>query len=38
VAQEVLKLSDEDVTQLQKNAIDVCFLSDSDKKQLVSAM
>lgn len=38
VAQEVLKLSDEDVTQLQKNAIDVCFLSDSDKKQLVKGM
>jgi adenosine deaminase len=38
VAQEVLKLSDKDVTQLQKNAIDVCFLSDSDKKQLVKGI
>ncbi|MDO6486992.1 adenosine deaminase [Colwellia sp. 6_MG-2023] len=38
VAKNVLKLNDNDITQLQKNAIDVCFLSDSDKKQLVSAM
>ena len=38
VAQNVLKLSDKDTTQLQKNSIDVCFLSDTDKKQLVSTI
>lgn len=35
VAQQVLKLSDKEISQLQKNAIDVCFLSDSDKKVLL---
>ncbi|MBL4941487.1 MAG: adenosine deaminase [Colwellia sp.] len=35
VAQQVLKLSDNDIKQLQKNALDVCFLSNSDKKALL---
>lgn len=34
VAQQVLMLNDKEITQLQQNAIDVCFLSDHDKKQL----
>jgi len=34
VAQQVLKLNDKEISQLQKNALDVCFLSDSDKKRL----
>jgi len=34
VAQQVLKLNDKEICQLQKNAIDVCFLSDNDKKTL----
>lgn len=35
VAQEVLKLSDIEISQLQKNSVDVCFLSASDKKALI---
>ena len=35
VAQQVLKLNDNEITQLQKNAIDVCFLSGNDKKTLL---
>lgn len=35
VAQQVLKLNDNEITQLQKNALEVCFLSDSDKKILL---
>lgn len=35
VAQEVLNLSDEAISQLQKNAIEVCFLSESEKKSLL---
>jgi len=35
VAQQVLKLSDKDISQLQKNAIDVCFLTENDKKTLL---
>ncbi len=34
VAQQVLKLSDDEISQLQKNATEVCFLSGSDKKTL----
>ncbi|PCH95289.1 MAG: adenosine deaminase [Gammaproteobacteria bacterium] len=35
VAKQVLKLSHNEITQLQKNALDVCFLSTSDKKYLL---
>lgn len=35
IAQQVLKLNDNEIRQLQKNALDVCFLSDSDKKVLL---
>tara|TARA_R110001583_G_scaffold77851_3_gene211583 strand:+ start:5692 stop:6678 length:987 start_codon:yes stop_codon:yes gene_type:complete len=35
VAQQVLKLNDKEISQLQKNAIEVCFLSDNDKKALL---
>ena len=35
VAQQILKLNDNEISQLQKNAIDVCFLSDNDKKTLL---
>lgn len=35
VAQQVLKLSDKEISQLQKNAIEVCFLSANDKKALL---
>ena len=34
VAQQVLKLNDKDISQLQQNAIDVSFLSEHDKKAL----
>jgi len=34
VAKKTLLLSDEEISQLQKNAIEVCFLSESDKKEL----
>ncbi len=34
VAKQTLKLNDKEISQLQKNAIEVCFLSDSDKKEL----
>jgi len=34
VAQQALKLNDKEIEQLQKNSIDVCFLSDSDKNEL----
>lgn len=37
VAQEVLKLSEDNIRQLQQNALDVCFLSDSEKKTLLSS-
>ena len=37
VARQVLNLNDNDITQLQKNAIDVCFLADTDKKVLLNA-
>ncbi|MCI2284174.1 adenosine deaminase [Colwellia sp. MSW7] len=37
VAQEVLKLSEDNIRQLQQNALDVCFLSDSEKKALLSS-
>jgi len=36
VAQQVLKLSDNEINQLQKNSVDVCFLSHSDKKNLLN--
>jgi len=36
VAQQVLTLSDGEISQLQKNALEVCFLSDTDKKALVA--
>jgi len=35
VASRVLKLSNNDISQLQKNAIDVCFLSENEKKKLL---
>ena len=35
VARDILKLNDKDISQLQNNAIDVCFVSDSDKKALL---
>lgn len=35
VAKHVLKLNDKEIKQLQQNAIDVCFLSTSDKKALM---
>lgn len=35
VAQDVLKLTDEAITQLQKNSLEVCFLSESEKKHLL---
>ena len=35
VARQVLKLNNDEITQLQKNALDVCFLSASDKKALM---
>lgn len=35
VARQVLKLNNDEITQLQKNALDVCFLSASDKKTLM---
>lgn len=35
IAQEVLGLSDENITQLQKNAFDASFLSDNEKQQLL---
>jgi adenosine deaminase len=34
LAQQVLQLTDDDITQLQNNAIEVSFLSDSDKVSL----
>lgn len=37
LAQQVLKLNDDEISQLQKNAIDVCFLSDTEKKALVKS-
>ncbi len=36
VAEQILKLKQSDITQLQKNALAVCFLSDSDKKSLLA--
>ena len=38
VAQQVLLLSDNDISQLQKNALEVCFLSDNDKKSLLESI
>jgi adenosine deaminase len=35
VAQEVLKLNDKEIDQLQKNSLDVCFLSEGDKRELI---
>ncbi len=35
VAQQVLKLNDNEISQLQKNALDACFLSEHDKKALL---
>lgn len=34
VAKDVLNLTDDNIRQLQRNALDVCFLSDSEKLQL----
>jgi len=38
VAQQVLLLSEDDIRQLQENALDVCFLSDSEKKALLKSV
>lgn len=38
VAQQVLLLSEDDIRQLQENALDVCFLSDSEKKALLESV
>jgi len=38
VAQQVLLLSDKEISQLQKNALEVCFLSNTDKKSLLESM
>ncbi|GAA6171742.1 adenosine deaminase [Colwellia sp. KU-HH00111] len=35
VARQVLKLNDNDITKLQQNAIDVCFLSSTEKAGLL---
>jgi len=35
VAQQVLKLNDIEIEQLQKNSLDVCFLSEGDKRELI---
>ncbi len=35
IAQQVLKLNNNEIKLLQKNAVDVCFLSDYDKKSLL---
>ncbi len=34
LAKELLNLTEQNITQLQQNALDVCFLSDSEKKAL----
>ena len=34
LAQNTLKFSDKEISQLQQNALDVCFLSDSEKRTL----
>ena len=36
VAQQTLKLTDSEISQLQKNAVEVSFLSKSDKRALLS--
>ena len=36
VAQQILQLTDSEISQLQKNAVDVSFLSKSDKRALLS--
>lgn len=38
VAQQVLLLSDKEISQLQKNALEVCFLSDTDKNSLLESI
>ena len=38
VAQQVLLLNEDDIRQLQENALDVCFLSDSEKKALLKSV
>lgn len=38
VARQVLKLNDAEIMQLQKNALDVCFLSNSEKNALLKAV
>lgn len=38
LAKNVLKLTEDNIKQLQKNALEVAFLSDSDKRGLLSTM
>lgn len=38
VAQQVLKLTNNEIIQLQQNALEVCFLSSSEKKQLIESI